>query len=67
MARDRCPYCSKVTPVDSDWCPSCKTRIFRPAKPEPSPEKTLSIDCLKIGAAALLVAGVTSVVLRYLH
>lgn len=70
FGKGRCPYCKRPLTVADDWCQPCGVRIFKDpvAKPPPdSPNTSLAKRCLKVGAAALVVAGVTEAFLRFVH
>lgn len=70
FGKGQCPYCKKSLRVASDWCPTCCCKIFREPGVQPSPdspETSLAKNCLKVGAAALVVAGVTEAFLRFVY
>jgi hypothetical protein len=65
MAKELCPYCKKVIAPAAGWCNLCGFRIVR-RREEPKPKSTSDIY-LKIGAAALVIAGVTVAFVRFAH
>ncbi len=64
MAKESCPYCKKSI-SGRDWCDLCGYRIVR--RREETPTKSSADIYLKVGAAAVLIAGVTVAFLRFTH
>lgn len=64
---NRCPYCKKPLSGSEDWCKYCACKIFKDSPVRHRAESSLAKSCFKIGAAALVVAGVTGAILQFLR